>query len=117
MLPRQQIFSLLTGFILFLIIIYLIRKRKLREEYSWLWLLTGFIIFLIIINYSLLLFTTELIGAKVVTSALFTLSIIFLILINLFLSVKLSLLSEQIKKLTQELTLLKEKVDHKFKND
>ena len=107
MLPRQQIFSLIAGFAIFLVIIGLIRARKLREEYSWIWLLTGAIIFIIVIWYKLLLFITNLVGATLPTSALFILAMLFLILINIFLSVKISQMSEQIKNLTQELTLLK----------
>lgn len=109
MLPRQQVFSLISGFIIFLAIISLIRARKLREEYSWIWLLAGAIIFVIVVWYDLLVFITNLIGATLPTSALFILAIIFLILIDIFLSVKISHLAEQIKTLVQEIVILKER--------
>jgi hypothetical protein len=107
MLPKQQAFSLIAGFVIFLTIISLIRARKLREEYSWIWLLAGAIIFVIVIWYDLLLLIANLVGAVLPTSALFILAILFLILINIFLSVKISQMSEKIKNLAQEITLIK----------
>ena len=104
---HQQIFSLIAGFLISILIIALIRARKLREEYSWLWLLVGAIIFMVVVWYDLLLFVTRLVGARLATSTLFILAILFLILINLFFSVKISSLADQIKNLAQEITLLK----------
>lgn len=106
MTPHQQIFSLIAGFLILFLIIALIRARKLREEYSWLWLLVGLIIFIVVVWYDLLILMTNLIGAMVPTSTLFILAILFLILINLFFSVKISSLADQIKNLAQEIALL-----------
>jgi hypothetical protein len=44
---RNKIVALAVGVGLLLIIIELVRRRKLREEYSWLWLLTGAVILLL----------------------------------------------------------------------
>src|SRR3989442_1636035 len=41
MTPHQQFFAVLTSIIVFFLILELVRRRRLREEYSWLWLLTG----------------------------------------------------------------------------
>jgi len=113
---HQQIFSLIGGFLILFLIIALIRARKLREEYSWLWLLTGAVIFVIVIWYDLLVFVTRLAGAMLPTTTLFILAILFLILINLFFSVKISSLADQIKNLAQEIAILKkEKHERKKK--
>ncbi len=114
---HQQIFSLIGGLIIFILILNLIRLRRLREEYAWIWLLAGFIIFLGVVWYELLLFLVFLTGAKTPTNALFILSIIFLILINLFFSIKMSKLADEVKILAQELTLLKEKLKGSNKDD
>ena len=51
-------------------------RRKLMEEYSWLWLLTGVFLVTLTLWYGLLLKITNLIGAVVPTSALFLLGLL-----------------------------------------
>lgn len=107
MTGHQLIFALITGAIIFLFIIDLVRRRKLKEEYTWLWVITGFIIFLLVIWYDFLSFVTKLIGARIQTSALFIFGLLFLILINLWFSVKISSIQDQLKNLIQEIAILK----------
>jgi hypothetical protein len=103
---QQKIFALLISFLLFITIIYLVKKGKLREEYSWLWLLTGFVILTLVIWYDLLLLLTKLIGAVLPTTTLFIFGIIFLVLIILHFTIKISALTNQIKNLAQKISLL-----------
>ena len=103
---QQKIFALLTSFLLFIIIIYLVKKGKLREEYSWLWLLTSLVILTLVIWYDLLLLLTKLIGAVLPTTTLFIFGIIFLVLIILHFTIKISALTNQIKNLAQKISLL-----------
>ena len=104
---RQQIFAILISIIIFIVIIELVRKRKLREEFSLIWLLTGFLLFILAIWYDLLLAITSLIGASLATSTLFFFGLVFLILINLYYSIKLSAIANQMKNLVQEVGILK----------
>ncbi len=105
MTPQQQVFALLAGGAIFVLIIELIRRRLLREEYSWLWFATGFVMFLIVVWYDLLVTLSNLIGAKVVTTTLFLFTLLFLILINIHYSIKISALTNQVKDLAQELAI------------
>lgn len=105
--PRQQLFAILISVAIFVIIIELVRKRKLREEYSWLWLLTGLILFILAAWYDLLLAITHFIGASLATSTFFFFGLLFLILINLYYSIKISTLANQVKNLSQEVGILK----------
>jgi hypothetical protein len=108
MMPlRQKIFAFLLAVILLVTIFELVRKRKLREEYSWLWIFTGFSILLVVWRYDLLVRFTHFIGAFWPTTTLFILGLIFLMLINLHYSVKISGLTNQVKNLSQEITLIK----------
>jgi len=108
MMPlRQKIFAFMLALIILLTIFELVRKRKLREEYSWLWIVTGVSILLVVWRYDLLVRFTHFIGAFWPTSTLFLLGLIFLMLINLHYSVKISGLTNQVKNLAQEITLLK----------
>ena len=103
---QQKIFDLLISFLIFITIIYLVNKGKLIEEYSWLWLLTGFVILALVIWYDLLLLVTKLIGAVLPTTTLFIFGIIFLVLITLHFTIKLSALTNQVKNLAQIVSLL-----------
>lgn len=110
MTTHQKIFSLIGGLIIFLSILELVRRRKLKEEYSWLWLLTGSIIALVVIEYELLGLISRLVGAKAETTTLFIFSILFLIIINIYYSIKISTFSDQIKNLCQKISLLEAKL-------
>ncbi len=110
---RQKIFALLVGISIFFFIVEMVRRRKLREEYSWLWLLTGLGIILLAVWYDLLLFISRLIGAVLPTTTLFIFSLVFLLLIALQFSMKISSLADQNKKLAQELAILRHEMEEK----
>lgn len=112
---HQKIFSLIAGLVIFVSILELVRRRKLKEEYSWIWLSAGFFIFLVVIWYELLGFISQIIGAERGTTTLFLSAIFYLIIINLFDAVKISKMDEQIKNLVQEISLLK--MDKKRKSE
>jgi len=107
MTVQQKIFALIVGAGLFLVIIELVRRRRLAEEYSFLWLFTGAGIIALVLWYDLLERLTHLIGATTPTTTLFIFGFIILLLINLLYSVKITKLSSQVKDLTQEIALHK----------
>ncbi len=109
MLPRQKLFAILISIGLILVIVDLVRRKKLKEEYSWLWLMSGVTIFILAIWYDLLAAIGNFIGVIVPTSTLFFFGLVFLVLISLHFSVKVSSLTNQVKKLAQELAILKER--------
>lgn len=107
---HQKIFAIIVSLAIFVVIIALVKNRKLREEYSWMWLLTGFVIFVLAVWYDLLVSLTALIGAVAPTTTLFIFSILFLVFIALHFAIKISLLSDQVKKLAQQISLLETKI-------
>lgn len=107
----QKIFALAVCCLIFFLTIEMVRKRKLREEYSVLWLATSLVMFVLVLRYDWLVALTHLIGAALPTTTLFVGSIVFLILIAVQFSIKLSKLSDQMKNLAQENALLKTKLD------
>ncbi len=111
MSPRQEFMAILLAIGLMVVIFELVRRRKLREEYSWLWMLTGVTILILAIWHGLLISITRLIGAALPASTILFFGVFFLILINLYFSVKLSKVSDQVKELTQKLAILGEKVE------
>jgi hypothetical protein len=110
---RQQIFALIVGIAISIFIVEMVRRRKLREEYSWLWLLTGFGIVVLAVWYDLLVFITEMIGAVLPTTTLFVFGLLFLLLIALHYSVKISSLTDQVRKLAQKIAILQSELDER----
>lgn len=103
---RNQIVAVTFGVMMLLLIIELVRRRKLREEYSWLWLMTGAIILLLSLWFDLLKWMTHLIGAITPSSTIFLCAFLFLILISLHFSVVVSKLTDRNKELAQRYALL-----------
>lgn len=107
---HQKIFAISISIVLFIVIIDLVRRRKLREELSWLWLLTGAIVILLAVWYDLLRFITAVIGAILPTTTLFLLSAIFLLMINLYYATKISSLHDHVKDLAQHVAILQSEI-------
>ena len=108
---QQQIFALLISVFVFVIVIDMVRKRRLREEYSVLWLVTSIIMFALILRYEWLVALTTLIGAGLPTTTLFLFSIIFLMLLSVQFCIKISRLTDQVKNLSQENALMKKEIE------
>lgn len=113
MTVKQQIFSVIVSLMVFFFTIDLVRKKRLREEYSLLWLGTSILMLVLIIRYDWLLAVTKIIGAVLPTTTLFLGSILFLILLAVQFSIKISKLSNQVKDLVQENALLR----HEFEKN
>ena len=107
---HQKIFAISVSIILFIVIIDLVRRRKLREEFSWLWLLTGLIVILLTAWYDLLRLITKVIGAGLPTTTLFLFGVIFLLAINLYYATKISSLHDHVKDLAQHVAILQSEV-------
>lgn len=103
---RNKIVALTFGIMMLLLIIELVRRRKLREEYSWLWLMTGSGILLLTLWFGLLKWVTHVVGAVTPASAIFLCAFLFLILISLHFSVVISKLTDRNKELAQRYALL-----------
>lgn len=107
---HQKIFAISISFLIFIIIIDLVRRRKLREEFSWLWLLTGAGIIVLAVWYDLLRIITSLIGAVLPTTTLFLFSAIFFMVINLYYATKISSLHNHVKDLAQHVAILQTEI-------
>jgi hypothetical protein len=104
---RQQIFALIVCLLVIVLTIDMVRKRHLREEYSVLWLCTSMIMLVLVVRYDWLVALTGFIGAGLPTTTLFIGSIIFLMLIAVQFSIKISRLTTQVKDLAQDNALLR----------
>jgi hypothetical protein len=107
---RQQFVAIAGAITIMLIVFELVRRRKLREEYSWVWVVTSIAIVVLALSQSLLLTLTKWIGAASSASTLFFGAIIFLIGLTVQFSVRLSRLTHRQRTLAQRLALLEEEL-------
>src|SRR4051812_22503440 len=114
---RQKIVFLLITGLLLLAVVELVRRRRLRVEYSWLWLLSAFTIIGLILRYDVLIALTGFVGAVIPTSTLFFLCILFLVLLNIHYSVQITTLGREVKDLAQELAILRAEVGAGIERD
>lgn len=106
MTPTQRVFAVAASLVTFVVIIELIRRRKLREEYAFLWVVTGAGMIVLSAWYGLIEWITHAIGAVTVTTTLFLFALLFLLLISVHFTTVLSRLTLQVRRLTQELAIL-----------
>ena len=109
---QQQIFALFVSVLVFIFIINEVRKRRLREEYSVLWLAISVVMFVLILRYQWLFALTRFIGATTTTTTLFLFALIFLILLSVQFCIKISRLTDQVKNLSQDNALMKLEIEN-----
>ncbi len=98
--------AMAAGLLIF--IIDTVRRRKLREEYAWLWVLVGIVILALAIWQGLLELITGLLGIELPANTVFFFGLMFMVFINLHFSVKISELTNQVKRLAQEQAIMTE---------
>ena len=103
---RQKMLILSISIALMLFVVELVRREKLKERYSLVWLITAFGILIITINDRVVLIAMNYFGIIVPTNMLLFMGVMFLVFISLNFSVKISNLTDRTKSLAQELALL-----------
>lgn len=104
---RIQVLSIIGSVSLVLFILKLIKRRKLKEEYSLLWLTCGIAFTLLSVFKPLLELFARTVGIIYAPAAIFLMLIVSAFLILIQFSVVISKLSESNKNLTQEVGILK----------
>jgi len=94
----------------FVVVVELIRRGRLKERYSLLWLCASALLLILSLSREVLEYLSHAMGIYYPPSLLFLLAFLFLLLITLHFSVVLSGLSEKNKKLAQELALLQKEI-------
>jgi hypothetical protein len=97
-----------------IVVVELIRRGRLKEKYSLLWLFAGGVLLFLSSSMGALDLIAALLGVHYPPSVLFLLAFLFLLLITLHFSVVISGLSEKNKQLAQELALLRQEMHEVF---
>ena len=106
-IQKIQVFAILASVLLFFFLIYLIRKRRIKVEYSLLWLFFG-LVFIIFSSWRTGLdYIAGFVGIAYPPAAMFLLFMLAFFFILIEYSTIISRLSDRNKNLTQEIGLLK----------
>jgi hypothetical protein len=105
-----KIMAVLGSGSVLVVVIEMIRRGRLKERYSLLWLFASAILLLLSVSRGLLEYVSFLVGIYYPPSFLFLLAFLFLLLITLHFSSVISGLSEKNKQLAQELALLRQEI-------
>lgn len=108
---ETRVLAVTLSLVLVGIVLWLVKRRTLREEYTPIWLLVAFAIALVSIVSPLLQMLARAIGAWTQSSALFFFGQLFLVAICLNYAVRLSRLTLQVKNLGQELAVLRAELE------
>ncbi len=106
-----RIMAVLLSLMLFGVVLWLVRRRSLQEEYTPIWMFVGFLMLVLTASPGLLDYVTRSIGAWTTSSTLFFLGEFFLVTICLNYAVRLSRASLRLKNLAQEVAILRTQVD------
>ena len=110
---RVQFFAIIGSVTIFLFIIELIRKRKIKEQYSLLWFFSGVVFIILSVWEGGLAQIASFVGIAYPPAALQMILIVAIFLILIQFSVIISRLSDKNDKLVQEIALLKGKLEAK----
>jgi hypothetical protein len=107
---RLTLMTAVTGMVVLLVIVELLRRRQLREKYALLWLLVSIVITPLALFPRLLDHLAGGLGVVSGVSLVLFLGIVFLLLVCVHLSWEVSRLEEETRTIAEELALLRTEV-------
>jgi hypothetical protein len=107
-MSRITILAICSSAALLLYILEMVRRRRLQEEYSILWLVGSVVILVLSIKRAWLEWIARAAGIAYPPSFLFLVGILFILLILIHFSITISRLYQMNKKMAQDLALLKQ---------
>ncbi len=110
-MTRITVLAVCLSVVLLLYILEMVRRRRLREEYSLLWLFGSVVILLLSIKQSWLVYLAQAVGIAYPPSFLFLVGILFVMLILIHFSIAISKLHQMNKRMAQEIALLKRQAE------
>ncbi len=110
-LSRTQVIVAVGAVLLALYVLDLVRRRRLSEEYSLLWVIASVVIALLGFSTPLLTWITRQLGVLGESSTVFAFGLAFAVAMLLYLSIKLSRLGWENHMLTREMALLRHELE------
>jgi hypothetical protein len=110
-LSRAQLITALGAVLLALVVLDLVRRRRLAEEYSVLWVVASVVVAILGFSTPLLKAVTHALGILYEASTVFFFGLVFATAMLLFLSVKLSRLTQEHAAMVREMAFLREELE------
>ena len=110
-LSRTQVITAIGAVLLTLYVLDMVRRRRLSEEYSLLWVVATAVMALLGFSTPVLRFITQALGIMYESSTVFAMGLAFAIVMLLHLSVKMSRLAHEHETLIRELALLRHELE------
>jgi hypothetical protein len=111
MSSRGQVFIVSVSILVVLFVLNALRKRRINEEYCLWWIFIMIATDVLVIWQRLLIKITHLIGALVPISTLTLFALILVLAILIYFSMKISILTNQVRVLIQSAALQKKDYD------
>ena len=112
MIDRSILFAVGASLVALVVVLELVRRRHLREEYSLLWLATAIVMLVVGVWRDLLHSLADLVNIEYPPNLLFLLAALFLLFIQLYFSTVITKLTQENKEIAQQLALLRYEVEH-----
>ncbi len=110
-IDRTVLFATAGTIGLLAFVLELVRRRRLREEYSLLWLMTAIVLLILGSSRTTLDWLAARLGIFYAPSALFGVAIVFMLFILLHFSTVLTRLSQENKEIAQQMALLRAELE------
>ena len=110
-MERSVIFATAASLLAFVLVLELVRQRRLREEYSLLWLATALAMMIVSAWRDLLHGLSRAVGISYPPNLLFLLAALFTMLLLLYFSTVITRLTQENKDIAQEVALLRYEVE------
>ncbi len=111
MTQHQQVIAIVASALVMAFTFELVRRRRLREEYSMLWLAAGLVLLVLSIDSGLITWMAGVLGIQHPAYSLFVIALFIGMILALHFTLVLSKLTAQNWRLNQEIALLKQRLD------
>lgn len=111
MADRSVIFTVAASLAALLFVLELVRRRRLREEYSLLWLGTAFVMLIVSMWRDLLHGMAAAVGIAYPPNLLFLLAVLFVMGTLLYFSTIITRLTQENKEMAQQVALLRHEIE------
>jgi hypothetical protein len=110
-MERSVIFAISASIAALILVLELVRRRRLREEYSLLWLAIAFAMLILSAWRELLHGLSRQVGSAYPPNLLFLMATLFILILLLYFSTVITRLSQENKDIAQEVALLRYEVE------
>ena len=114
--PRTQLLIVLASVTLLGVVLHMVRKRHVREQYSLLWIAACLVLMLAAVFIRTVETLSRIVGIFYPPAFLFLVAILLLVVLQVHFSVVISSLKEQSRSLTQDLGLLQSEL-HRLRRE